>query len=171
MMKTLTLSLVFGLALAGCVTAPPAQPPVRPPGVLVARGPVAEAETTGTVKAIDPAGLVSVESPRGVQTVWIGTPGARPFEAGQAVRVRLRVQSLEIAPPKAGERPETLEPAAPLGTEPGEYAVVWGRIIALDPPRRLTVESQRGPVTVVAPGGTYHVGDWVEVRTAVHPLR
>jgi hypothetical protein len=143
---------------------------VLPPGALVARGPAVEAETSGTVRSIDPAGLVSIESPRGVHTVWIGSPGAQPFQAGQPVRVRVRVQPLEIVPPKNGERAEAPELAAAVGTEPGEYAVVRGRITAVDPAGRLTVSSQRGPVTLAAPG-SYRVGDWVEVRTEVHPVR
>lgn len=145
---------------------------VLPPGALVARGPAAEAETTGTVTSIDPAGLVTIDSPQGPHTVWISTPGAQPFQAAQPVRVRVRVQPLAIAPPKNGERADGSEPAAAVGPEPGEYAVIRGRITAVDPAGRLTVGSQRGPVTVAAPGvGAYRVGDWVEVHTSVHPVR
>ena len=66
-----------------------------------------------------------------------------------------------------------VDPASPAGsarTEPGDYAVVIGRVLAVDPSGRLTVESARGPITVRVPDvRRYKVGDTVEVRTSVHP--
>jgi hypothetical protein len=63
------------------------------------------------------------------------------------------------------------EPAAPTGSEPGEYAVVRGRVTAVAGDQ-VTVESSRGPVTVWLPAGvTLRVGDWVDVQTSVHPMR
>ncbi|OLC32252.1 MAG: hypothetical protein AUH81_16555 [Candidatus Rokubacteria bacterium 13_1_40CM_4_69_5] len=141
-----------------------------PPGTFVPRGAADEAEATGTVDAIDPAGTVSITSPRGPVAVWVS--GSTPFRAGEAVRVRIHVQPLELVPAKQGEAAKTPEIAASVATEPGDYAVVRGPIKAVDPAGRLTVESPRGPITVWVPDTQrYHVGDAVEVRTSVHPSR
>jgi len=147
---------------------------IIPPGRLVARGAAASAETTGSVARVNAAGTVAIDSARGPVTVWIATPGAQPFQAGEQVRVRLQLQPLEQLPPAPGDvtRAAMTEPAAPAGSEPGEYAAVRGQVTAVDPSGRLTVESFRGPITVWLPAGTtLRVGDWVDVQTSVHPTR
>jgi hypothetical protein len=147
---------------------------IIPPGRLVVRGAAASAETTGKVTRINPSGTVAIDSARGPVTVWIATPGAQPFQAGEQVRVRLQVQPLEQLPPAPGDvgPPAMTEPPAPPGSEPGEYAVVRGQVTAVDPAGRLTVDSTRGPVAVWLPAGTtLRVGDWVDVQTSVHPTR
>jgi hypothetical protein len=147
---------------------------VIPPGRLVARGPAATAETTGSVTRITPSGTVGIDSARGPVTVWIATPGAQPFQAGDRVRVRLQLQPLDVLPPESGDvtRTAMAEPSAPAGSEPGEYAVVRGRVTAVAPGGQVTVESVRGPVTIWLPAGTtLRVGDWVDVQTSVHPAR
>jgi len=147
---------------------------IIPAGRLVARGPAATAETTGSVTRVNPTGTVAIDSARGPVTVWIATPGAQPFQAGEQVRVRLQLQPLEVLPPGSGDvTPAAMtEPAAPTGSEPGEYAAVRGRVTSVEPAGRVTVESSRDPVTVwLAPGATLRVGDWVDVQTSVHPMR
>lgn len=147
---------------------------ILPPGQLVARGQALSAEATGTVARVQPAGTVIIDSARGPVTVWIATPGTEPFQAGQPVQVRVNVQPLELLPPAPGATAPAAptEPAALAGTEPGEYAVVRGRITAVEPSGRLTVDSARGPVTVFLPSaGTLRAGDWIDVQTSVHPAR
>lgn len=147
---------------------------IIPPGRLVARGAPASAETTGKVTSVNPSGTVAIDSAQGPVTVWIATPGAQPFQAGEPVRVRLQVQPLELLPPDSGDvSPSAMAgPPAPSGSEPGEYAVVRGRVTSVEPAGRLTVESSRGPVTVWLPAGTtLRAGDWVTVQTSVHPAR
>jgi hypothetical protein len=147
---------------------------VLPPGQLVARGQALSAESTGTVARVEPTGTVTVDSARGPVTVWIATPGTQPFKAGQPVRVRVNLQPLEVLPPAPGATTPAAptDPPAPTGSEPGEYAVVRGRITAVDPAGRLTVDSARGPVTVLLPAGaTLRTGDWIDVQTSVHPTR
>ena len=92
------------------------------------------------------------------------------------MRVRMRDQPLDVVLITPGEpavvatAPATIDPAVSPRTEPGDYAVVIGRVLAVDPSGRLTVESPRGPVTVRVPNVTrYKVGDTVELRTSVHP--
>lgn len=139
-------------------------------GRLVERGSPDRLETAGTVSGLDPVGAVSVATAWGTLRVWIAEPGTRPFTVGQPVRVRLRVQPLEVVATAPGEAAEQTPLVAPVATEPGEYAVVRGRIVAVDPGGRLSVESARGPVTVLVPfAARYRAGDWVEVETAVHP--
>jgi hypothetical protein len=143
---------------------------ITPPGVLELRGAAQETEVTGTVSAIDPAGLVVIDTPGGPLRLWVATPGAQPFQTGDPVRVRVRVQPLQVVQAQPGQAAAS-EPSASVGPEPGEYAVVRGRITAVGP-GQITVESQRGPVTASPPaGGRYVVGDWIELRTSVHPVR
>jgi hypothetical protein len=146
---------------------------IIPPGQLVPRGPAATAEATGRVARINPTGTIAIDSARGPVTVWIATPGAEPFQAGEQVRVRLQLQLLEQLRPEPGDATPAamIDPAAPAGSEPGEYATVRGRVTAVEP-AGLTVESSRGPITVWLPAGTtLRVGDWVDVQTSVHPMR
>jgi hypothetical protein len=140
-----------------------------PAGHLVPRGAADQAELRGAVAAIDPAGAVTVSAPPGALRVWLAEPGSRPYQNGQEVLVRMRVQALEVVPAREGQ-PGPSPPSPAEGPEPGDYAVVQGRVTEVDAVGRLTVESPRGPVTVWLPGGSrYRVGGWVEVRTSVHP--
>ena len=63
-----------------------------------------------------------------------------------------------------GRWPSLVLPA--IATEPGDYAIVSGRVLGADPRGLLTVESPRGPITVWVPDTTpYPVG------SAVQPAR
>jgi hypothetical protein len=158
--------------------APPKELPlvmVEGQSTVVPRGPADEAEVVGAVAAVDPAGKIVVNTPQGAVQVWRATNGL-PFTPGANVRVRMRVQPLDVVLIRPGQTgvtapaPVTLDPAASPRTEPGDYAVVLGRVLAVDPAGRLTIESARGPVTVRVPNVTrYKVNDTVEVRTSVHP--
>jgi len=54
-------------------------------------------------------------------------------------------------------------------SEPGDHAVVRGRILSADPRGTIVVESPRGPVRIWATiePGRYCVRNWVEVQTRV----
>jgi hypothetical protein len=146
--------------------------PMRP----VPRGPADQSDVTGTVAAVDASGLVSVDTPRGRATVW-AAPGAESrFKPGEPVRLRTSVQAVDMVPEAAaaGGRPvqPPAEPAASMSSEPGDYAVITGRVTAVNPQGTLTVESPRGPVTVALPDAArYQPGMPVQVRTGVHPGR
>ena len=146
-----------------------------PPPVVVPRGPADELEVIGTVAVVDPGGKISVNAPQGAVQVWRAT-GGLAFDPGARVRVRMRVQPLDLVPARpgqAGAAPPVaaVEPFASTRTEPGDYAVVMGRVLAVDPSGRLTVDSSRGPIDVLVPTATrYRVNDTVEVRTSVHPM-
>ena len=154
--------------------APPKELPlvlVEGPSTVVPRGAADEMELTGTVAGIDPAGHIVVNAPQGALRVWRATDGVT-FAPGSSARVRMRVQPLDVVLVKPGTTVTTpaIDPAASPRTEPGDYAVIIGRVLAVDPSGRLTVESQRGPMTVwVSNPGRYKVNDTVEVRTSVHP--
>jgi hypothetical protein len=155
--------------------APPRELPlvvVEGPSTVVARGPADEMEVAGTIASAD-EGKIVVNTPQGSMQVWRAT-GGHPFAPGTNVRVRTRVQPLDVVlirPGVAGAPvAAAIDPAASPRTEPGDYAVVMGRVLAIDPSGQLTIESARGPVTVRVPNVTrYKVGDTVEVRTSVHP--
>lgn len=143
-----------------------------PASVPVPRGEPDQLEASGTVSALDAAGKVAIASDRGPLTLWIGQAGSAPFQSGDRVRVRLRVQPFEMVPGKAAEPPRSPTPSASVGSEPGEYAVVKGPITAVDAAGRITLESPRGPVTVAVPSASrYAVGEVVEVHSSVHPSR
>jgi translation initiation factor IF-1 len=154
--------------------APPAELPlvlVEGPSTVVPRGAADEMEVTGTVAAVDPAGHIVVNAPQGAIRVWRATDGVM-FTPGGTARVRMRVQPLDVVlvRPGVASVPAAVVPAASPRTEPGDYAVIIGRVVAVDPSGRLTVESSRGPVNVwVSNPGRYKVNDTVEVRTSVHP--
>lgn len=158
--------------------APPKELPlivVEGPSTVAPRGPADESEVVGSIAAVDPGGL-TVNTPNGPVRVWRATNGL-PFTAGANVRVRMRVQPLDIVMLRPGQTAvavttpaAAIDPAASPRTEPGDYAIIMGRVLAVDPSGRLTVESARGPITVQVPNVTrYKVGDTVEVRTSVHP--
>jgi hypothetical protein len=153
--------------------APPAELPlviVEGPSTVVARGAADEMEVVGTIVAIDPAGRIVVNAQQGPVEVWRATDGVA-FTQGGPARVRMRVQPLDVVLVRPGSpAPVVIEPAASPRTEHGDYAVIVGRVLAVDPSGRLTVHSSRGPVNVWVPNpGRYKVNDTVEVRTSVHP--
>jgi len=152
--------------------APPAELPlvlIEGPSTVVPRGAADEMEVTGTVAAVDPAGRIVVNAPQGAVHVWRATDGVA-FAPGGTARVRMRVQPLDVVLVRPGGTPAAVVPAASPRTEPGDYAVIVGRVVAVDPSGRLTVESSRGPVNVwVSNPGRYKANDVVEVRTSVHP--
>jgi hypothetical protein len=158
--------------------APPKALPVvlvEGPSTVVPNGPADEMQVTGTVAVVDPAGKLVVNTPQGAIQIWRATNGVA-FTPGGNVRVHIRVQPMNVmlVQPASGTvsapAPTPLTPSASPRTEPGDYAIVMGRVVAVDPTGAITVESSRGPVTVRVPNATrYKVNDTVEVRTSAHP--
>lgn len=143
-----------------------------PPPALVPAGAPDRAEATGSVSTVAPGGILAATSDRGPIRVWVA-PGTS-FRPGDRVRVEMSVQLLEPAPPgtPAPQATPLPEPAASPATEPVDHARVTGRITAVDPAGRITVESARGPVEVWVPSAArYRAGQSVEVRTSVRPAR
>jgi hypothetical protein len=171
------LQLHSNRTIYGTLAAPKALPTVLvdAASTVVPRGPADELEMVGTIASLDPAGKVVVNTPQGAVQVWRAT-GGLPFTPGGNVRVRMRTQPLDVVIVQPGQTaPATpasaaMSPSASPRTEPGDYAVVMGRITAVDPAGSITVESSRGPVTVRVPNAArYKVGETVEVHTSVHP--
>jgi hypothetical protein len=143
---------------------------LTPPVPLMASGVADEMDANGTVASIDPAGKMTIDTQRGPVEVWVAQPTAPVVKVGESVRVKMRVQEMIPAPPGYASTPTALEPAASPTSEPGEYAVVRGRLLAVGPSGRLTIESPRGPITVLVPATAhYQLGNTVEVHTSVHP--
>jgi len=149
---------------------------VDAPSTVVPRGAADEMEVAGTIASVDPAGKIVVNTPQGPVQIWRATGGVA-FAPGGNVRVRMRTQPLDVVLVQPGQAvattpptPLSPNPAASPRTEPGDYAIVMGRVLAVDPAGSITVESSRGPVTVRVPSSSrYNVGDTVEVRTSIHP--
>jgi hypothetical protein len=134
------------------------------------RGGPEETELSGTITTVD-GGTVRVDASGGAVQVWTANHGGPPLQVGDAVLVSTRVQPLELRTVDARAAKPTATPEPVLGSRPGHYAAVRGRIIDVQP-QRLTVLSPRGPVVVSVPAGErYAVGDPVEVHTAVSPAR
>lgn len=155
--------------------APPAElvftaPPVGPVNAIP-RGQAEIVELTGTVTTVDPKGRLVVASERGPVNVWVAQGAEQRFPNGAPVTLRISVQPVDLSPTTAAVSPMP----APVGTlsaspasEPGDHAVVTGRIVSINPGGVLVVESPTGPIQVPsADSGRYKVGEAVQVRTSV----
>jgi hypothetical protein len=171
------LQLHSNRTIYGTLAPPKALPVVivEGPSTVIPRGAADEMQVVGTIAAIDPAGKLVVNTPQGPVQVWRAANGL-PFNTGSNVRVHMRVQPLDVVLIQPGTTvasapaPTALDPSASPRTEPGDYAIIMGRVLAVDPAGSITVESARGPVTVRVPNpGRYRVNDTVEVKTSVHP--
>ena len=135
---------------------------------VVPTGMMDQTEVTGTITAVDPGGKLSVATSRGPLDVWVATPVNAQYRAGAPVRVKATLQGATFVPVTGAPASASTEPAALAGGEPGDYAVISGRVLAVEPTGRITVESPRGPVNVwVADASRYAVGQPVQVRTSV----
>jgi hypothetical protein len=138
------------------------------PMTAVPTGPVARAELAGTVTAVS-NGTLTVTSNRGPLVVWVAADAETRYQPGARVRVITSVQAVNMVPASA-DRPAP--PAAPVGREPGDYAVVTGRILQVDPSGKLTIESPRGPIQVAVPqpqADRWKTTEPVQVQMSVHP--
>lgn len=119
------------------------------------------------IVAVDILGRITVESERGPTDVWVDDATHYSFGDPVLIRISVRTGRVKKAP---GEAVPTKTPPLTLRTtEPGQHAIVVGRILSVDPRGTLTVESPRGPIRVWATLnlGRYLIGDFVEVRTRV----
>jgi len=136
-----------------------------PPTRAVATGPMDQTEISGNITAVYPDGRISLATSRGPLDVWVATPVGDRFRPGEAARMKSIVQTVTLVALDTGSAPQ---PAALAATEPGDYAVLTGRILSLEPGGRITIESPRGPIsTWVADPSRYSVGQVVRLRTAV----
>ena len=137
------------------------------PMAPIARGQAESMEVKGTVTTVDPNGRVAINSERGPMHVWAASGADQRFAKGAPVSVKMTVQPVDMRPVVGGQ-PAPAAPAASPSSEPGDHAVVTGRIMGINPGGVLVVESPNGPIQVlVADGAKYKVGDWVEIRTTV----
>jgi hypothetical protein len=139
-----------------------------PPMRAVPSGAMDQTEITGTITAVDPNGKISIATSRGPVDVWVATPVNAQFRVGAPVRVKATLHSVTFVPLTSAAASGSTEPAALAGGEPGDYAVITGRILAVEPTGRLTIESPRGPINVwVADASRYTMGQPVQLRTSV----
>jgi len=151
--------------------APPADivTTITPPGPMMAvpRGAPTQQTVTGTVTAVDPSGRLSIDSERGPLHVWAAAGANQRYAVGDRVQVVIVVQPVDMVPAAAGRPATAPEPSASLPNQPGDSALVTGRVIGGDH-GILVVESPSGPIQVwvgSAPG--YTVSQPVQVRTNV----
>ena len=140
--------------------------PVR----AVPRGAVDQQTVNGVVTAADPRGRLSIQSDKGPLHVWAASGAEQRFQPGAKVKVEMAVQPVDLVPAGAGA---TVDPAASPTTpsQPGDHAVVTGRIMGVATNGTLVVESPTGPVQVwVTDSSKYRVEQPVQVRTSVSTL-
>ncbi len=138
----------------------------------VPKGAADRAEMTGTIAALEPSGVAAVKTDRGTVSVWTATGGEGRYAPGTPVRIRTSVQEVDMIPQKAAAKSDVDQPAASPGGEPGDYAVVTGRVLSVDPSGSISVESPRGPITVfTADAVRFRPGTFVQVRTAIQPVQ
>jgi hypothetical protein len=142
---------------------------VGPSGPMRAEpeGSAQQSEMSGTIATADPKGLVAVDAAGKRMTVWTATTDTSRFRAGTPVRVRTSVQGVRMVPVTSGGATAP-DPSAMVSSEPGDHAIVVGRVTSVDPSGAITVESPRGPITVpVTNASTFPVGSHVQVRTSL----
>jgi hypothetical protein len=141
------------------------------PVTAVPKGQAEIVELNGTVASVDPSGRLAVNSPRGPIHVWVASGAEQRFKVGTPVALKSSVQPVDLVPASAPATPTPApvgSPSASPTSEPGDHAVVTGRIIGVNPGGVLVVESPTGPIQVLsADGSRYKVGDAVQVRTTV----
>jgi hypothetical protein len=141
--------------------------PVTP----VPKGQAEIVEVRGTVTSVDPDGRMAVVSERGPLHLWAAQGADQRFPKGTPVVVWMSLQPVDLVPAAAPETPSPAPATAPSASptsEPGDHAVVTGRVIGVSPGGVLVVESPTGPIQVLAAeGARYTVGDAVMVRTTV----
>jgi hypothetical protein len=151
--------------------APPAEivstiTPAAPMSV-VPRGPVEQQTVSGTVTAVDPSGRLSIDSDRGPLHVWAAAGAHQRFAVGDRVQVLMAVQPVDMVPAAAGRAASSPDPSASLSSQPGDSAVVTGRVMGTDR-GILVVESPSGPIQVwVGDSPRYAVSQPVQVHTNV----
>jgi hypothetical protein len=133
----------------------------------VPRGSAEQAEVRGSVSTASPDGRVSIDSPRGPVHVWVATGADQRFQPGTPVIVTTSVQPVDMVPADRAPRSAT-DPAASAPSQPGDYSLVTGRVIGVNPGGGLVVESPAGPIQIwVADQAKYKVSDAVQVRTTL----
>ena len=151
--------------------APPADLPstIAPPVAMtpVPRGEATQQTLSGTVTAVDPAGRLSIDSERGALHVWAAAGANQRFATGDKVRVAMAVQPVDMVPASRSGASSSPSPSASMSSQPGDSAVVTGRIMGVDR-GLLVVESPSGPIQVwVGESPRYSVSETVQVRTNV----
>ena len=133
----------------------------------VPRGPIERQTVNGTVTAVDPSGRLSIESQRGPLHVWAASGADRRFKPGDRVQVTMTAQAVEMVRASSGAPTAAVDPSASTSSQPGDSAVVTGRVIGVDR-GLLVVESPSGPIQVwVGDMPRYGVSQPVQVRTIV----
>jgi hypothetical protein len=141
------------------------------PVTAVPKGQAEMVEVKGTVTSADPDGRVAVDSARGPLHLWAAQGADQRLPKGAPVTVWMSLQPVDLVPAAAPVTPSPAPATAPLASptsEPGDHAVVTGRILGINPGGVVVVESPTGPIQVLAGDTTrYKVGDAVQVRTTV----
>jgi len=144
------------------------------PVTAVPKGPAEMVEMRGSVAAVGPGARLAVNSASGPVYVWVATGAEQRFKVGEPVSVRASVQPVDLVPGSAATTPAPapVGAAASPSSEPGDHAVVTGRVIGVNPGGVLVVESPTGPIQVAGVDGSrYRMGDAVQVRTTVLSAR
>jgi len=141
----------------------------------VPKGAAEMVELRGTVTAVDPAGRLTATTDRGPIRIITAAGADQRFSVSSPVMVRVSVQPMDLVAAPAGQAavpaPTPVGASASPTSEPGDHAVSTGRVLSVNPPSLLVVESPGGSVQVVVPDAVrYTVGDVVQVRTTARAM-
>jgi hypothetical protein len=126
-------------------------------------------ELKGTVASVDPGGRLVIDSERGPVNVWVAAGADQRFKVGEPVTLTTSVQPVDLVPVPT-QATSAPSPLASPTSEPGDHAIVTGRILGVNAGGVLVVESPTGPIQVITTERNRHrVGDAVQVRTTVRP--
>ena len=155
--------------IRGQLAAPAELPSTTQPATAltpVPRGPVDQQTVTGRVTAVDPSGRLSIDTDQGALHVWVASGANQRYTAGDRVQVVMSVQSVDMVPAAQAGAAASAPSAAPM-SQPGDSAVVTGRVMGVDR-GLLVIESPSGPIQVWAgQASRYSVAQMVQVRTNV----
>lgn len=145
------------------------------PVTAVPKGPAELVQFNGTVAAVGPGARLAVNSGSGQLHLWVAPGAEQRFRTGEPVSVRASVQPVDLVPAATATPPApapVASTAASPSSEPGDHAVVTGRVMGVNPGGVLVVESPTGPIEIGGvSAGRYKVGDAVQVRTTVLSAR
>lgn len=140
------------------------------PVTAVPKGQAEMLELKGKVRSIDSNGQLIVDSERGPVRIWVASGAEQRFKPGEPVTLTSSVQPVDLvaAPVATATAPAPVAPSASPTSQPGDHAIVTGRVLGIDAQGLLVVDSPTGPIQMVTTNGDrYRVGDAVQVRTTV----
>ena len=133
---------------------------------VVPASPVRRSQAEGVVRPSSVGDRLMIDGESGLLVVPIGAD-CTALAPGTPVRVVSAAQAVTIAvvEPEADRQSPAFTP--PVPSEPEGYSTAIGRLLAVAPDGRLTVDAPGTPITVPSPPAGWRVGGLVQVWTLI----